>query len=77
MYILPWSLILLNSIPYPLPGDFGICCLYPGECFGDVFVDDGFIEVRPQGANFNRITLIALSDTWEGDFVLFVKPKCF
>ena len=31
---------------HPLPGDFGICCLDPGEGFGDVFVDDGFIEVR-------------------------------
>lgn len=30
----------------PLPGDFGICCLNPGEGFGNVFVDDGFIEVR-------------------------------
>ena len=29
-----------------LPGDFGIFCLDPGEGFGDVFVDDRFIEVR-------------------------------
>ena len=31
---------------HPLPGDFGICCLDPGEGFGDMFVDDRFIEVR-------------------------------
>ena len=31
---------------HPLPGDFVICCLDPGEGFGDVFVDDRFIEVR-------------------------------
>ena len=31
---------------HPLPGDFGIFCLYSGEGVGNVFVDDGFIEVR-------------------------------
>ena len=31
---------------HPLPCDFGICCLDSGEGFGNVFVDDGFIEVR-------------------------------
>ena len=42
---------------HPLPGDFGICCLDPGEGFGDMFVDDGLIEVRHLRYNVRELLL--------------------
>ena len=42
---------------HPLPGDFGIFCLYSGEGIGNVFVDDGLIEVRHLRYNVRELLL--------------------
>jgi hypothetical protein len=50
----------------------GPCASRKPICFWSMMARGGR-ELRPQGANFNRITLITLSDIRESDFVLLVK----